>query len=254
MSNNSQNSSQTLQNNSRTDPLFVVFLEENGLLEKLENLKTDFKNGKIGREFLIEKISKIVIASKLSDELQNQIQEIQNEKSKLKNNSQNTKIDQNSTFQNPLLISNSTQNSKSEKSEIRQKIEKIAQINQNSNPNKTIIIGNGDILNLTDAFDKVQKFGVDGVMIGRGIFANPWLFGGIEASVKTPCERVNLFIFHLNLWQKTWENGKNYQSLKKYFKIYIQGFHGAVELRIKLMETTSIEKAVEICQEYAATL
>jgi tRNA-dihydrouridine synthase len=158
---------------------------------------------------------------------------------------------------NQNSIQTSVKNKSTNKLEIRQKIEKIVQINkdfdsnyQNKTIDKTIIIGNGDVLSLQSAFDKVCEFGVDGVMIGRGIFGNPWLFGGIDASLKSPKERVNLLIFHLNLWQKTWQSGKNYQSLKKYFKIYIQGFAGAVELRVKLMETDKSEKAIEIATNY----
>ena len=235
---------------TKVDPLFIQFLAQNGILDFWENLQIDFKNGKISREFLIEKIAKIVITAKVSEEIQNQI--TQNSSKNLQTASQNSNQIQ---AQNSLQIS--VKNKSANKSEIRQKIEKIDQINtnfhsnyQNKTQNKTIIIGNGDVLSLSDAFEKVCEFGVDGVMIGRGIFGNPWLFGGIDANLKSPRERVNLLIFHLNLWQKTWQSGKNYQSLKKYFKIYIQGFAGAVELRGKLMETDKIEKAVEIATNY----
>lgn len=229
---NSNTNPKTNFANSKLDLLFYQFLEQNGILELWENLKTDFENGKISPEFLIEKISKIIITAKIPKEIQDKI--AKNSKDFAGQNSQENYY-QNSDFKNP-------------KSVIRQKIEKIAQINQKideNSKNKTVIIGNGDIVSLMEAFEKASDFGLDGVMIGRGIFSNPWLFGG-STNLKLPKERVNLLIFHLNLWQKTWQNAKNYQSLKKYFKIYIQGFGGAAELRAKLMETDCIEKAIEI--------
>lgn len=42
--------------------------------------------------------------------------------------------------------------------------------------NRPIIIGNGDVKDMDDAYDKVKQYGVDGVMLGRAIFGNPWLF------------------------------------------------------------------------------
>lgn len=232
---------------TKIDPIFVELMAQNGILEVWEDLKTDFKNGEISREFLIEKITKITIAGGVLEQIKSEIQ------NKVRNEICQT---QTQKFLIPKIPDQENSNQENSKT-IRQKIEKIVQINQNFGSNyqnktidKTIIIGNGDVLSLESAFDKVCEFGLDGVMIARGIFHNPWLFGGIDASLKSPKERVNLLIFHLNLWQKTWQNGKNYQSLKKYFKIYIQGFAGAVELRAKLMETDKIEKAIEISTNY----
>ncbi len=109
---------------------------------------------------------------------------------------------------------------------------------------RTLIIGNGDVRSLEDAREKIEQSGVDGVMIGRGVFGNPWVFNekvNIEhVSVK---ERLELLCFHVDLFEKTWGISKQYQLLKKYFKIYVSGFEGASDLRGKLMETKSIEEA-----------
>jgi len=44
---------------------------------------------------------------------------------------------------------------------------------------KIPVIGNGDILRVEDVIDKLERYGVDGVAVGRGAMHNPWLFGQI---------------------------------------------------------------------------
>ncbi len=104
---------------------------------------------------------------------------------------------------------------------------------------KTIIIGNGDVINSQDAIHKSQEFGVDGAMIGRGVFSNPWCFSN---HISTQEEKINLLKRHLELWQETWGNTKNFSVLKKYFKIYVRDFEGASELRARLMNTVSLSE------------
>lgn len=114
---------------------------------------------------------------------------------------------------------------------------------RNSMNSKTPIIGNGDVKSLDDAKQKVAETGVDGVMIGRGIFDNPYLFSGnISLSDKTPEEKMQLLLDHMQLWQDTWGNTKHFPILRKFFKVYASGFPGAQELRIQLMETQSPEE------------
>ena len=108
---------------------------------------------------------------------------------------------------------------------------------RNQSKSKTVIIGNGDVKNIQEAGRRAQETGVDGVMIGRGVFENPWCFSN---HISTQEEKSNLLKRHLELWQEIWGNKKNFSVLKKYFKIYIRDFNGASELRAKLMETKSI--------------
>jgi tRNA-dihydrouridine synthase len=115
----------------------------------------------------------------------------------------------------------------------------------------TIIYANGDIKTIIQGKELCQKYGYDGVMIGRGIFENPWLFTGKEQDQITIKDRVELLQFHLELWEKTWKNTKHYPKLKKYFKIYIQNFLGSKNLRSKLMETQNCSQAKKILQDFA---
>ncbi len=107
------------------------------------------------------------------------------------------------------------------------------------------IIGNGDVYSIEDALQKINQTEANGVMIGRGIFKNPFLFNypQIEYSKET---RLKLLIRHLDLFISTWGEEKNYQIMKKFFKVYCSEFPGAAELRAKLMETTNRDQVIAI--------
>ena len=118
----------------------------------------------------------------------------------------------------------------------------------------TLVIGNGDVLSMDQAREKVSEFGVDGVMIGRGVFQNPWLFG--ERSDITVQDRVGMLVRHIDLFMETWDRSvvhpadKPYIALRRFFKIYIQGFDGAKELRVRLMGTSSCAEARAMALAY----
>jgi tRNA-dihydrouridine synthase len=107
---------------------------------------------------------------------------------------------------------------------------------------KTKIIGNGDVKSRADGIAKAKEFGVDGIMIGRGIFDNPWVFAADEHR-PTRDELLQLLLFHLDLFEKEWHDAKPFVVLKKYFKIYIRDFDGASGLREELMATKTIPEA-----------
>jgi tRNA-dihydrouridine synthase len=119
---------------------------------------------------------------------------------------------------------------------------------------ETLIIGNGDIKSLNEARQKVAEAGADGAMIGRGIFDNPFLFAGTSIAEKTPEEKMQLLLEHLHLWQKTWGTSKHFPTLRKFFKVYANGFPGAQELRMQLMETQSPEETERIVTSFLSAL
>ncbi len=111
----------------------------------------------------------------------------------------------------------------------------------------TLIFGNGDVQSLEDAKEKMKTYHVDGVMIGRGIFHNPWLFKkDFDISKVTLRQRLELLQKHVKLYQETWGSAKQYAVLKKYFKIYLSGFDGASEIRDKFMQTNSYEEVIRL--------
>ncbi|NQU41566.1 MAG: tRNA-dihydrouridine synthase [Lentisphaerae bacterium] len=98
------------------------------------------------------------------------------------------------------------------------------------------ILGNGDVRSLEDARGKCAAFGVEGVMIGRGIFDDPWLF--MEAPrERTKEEKLRMLWTHTELFDRVWGTTKNFRILRRYYSIYTEGFLGASALRAQLMHT-----------------
>ena len=99
---------------------------------------------------------------------------------------------------------------------------------------KILILGNGDVKNLADAESKAEKYGLDGVMVGRGIFGNPWFFDRRKEDVSRE-EKLKVMLEHTVLFEKTFAGRKSFDVMKKHYKAYVNGFPGAKELRMELM-------------------
>ncbi|KAF0199305.1 MAG: dihydrouridine synthase du [Bacteroidetes bacterium] len=111
------------------------------------------------------------------------------------------------------------------------------------------ILGNGDVNSYDAGLKLIESSGADGVMIGRGIFANPWFFSE-DDSQRNVKEKVALLEKHVRLFQETWNNSRNFSILKRFFKIYIHGFEGAAKLRALLMDTRFSEEALDIINQF----
>lgn len=124
-----------------------------------------------------------------------------------------------------------------------EEISKAVNIKNTISPD-TIIIGNGDITNQNDIMVKHKKYGVDGVMIGRGIFKNPWIFEKNEKKHSWE-DYKDVLIKHLDLYDQEFSDKHkgNYDALKKFFKMYINNFDGSKDLRTKLMSTKNTDEA-----------
>ena len=107
---------------------------------------------------------------------------------------------------------------------------------------KTLIAGNGDVRDIEDAQQKAKDTKCDGVMLGRAIFGNPWLFSG-RTDTPLPSEKMETLIEHIELFQKHLTGYQNDAVMKRHFKAYIGGWDGAKELRTQLMEAETLEGA-----------
>jgi nifR3 family TIM-barrel protein len=126
---------------------------------------------------------------------------------------------------------------------------------RNAMRSEALIIGNGDVKSLAEARQKVQESGADGVMIGRGIFTDPFLFSEhTTINDKTPEEKMRLLLDHMHLWQETWGNAKHFPTLRKFFKVYANGFPGAQELRMQLMETETPQETEQVVAAFLHSL
>jgi nifR3 family TIM-barrel protein len=114
---------------------------------------------------------------------------------------------------------------------------------------KTVIIGNGDIKSMSDVKDKYEKHNIDGVMIGRGIFSNPWVFEKTEREHSTQEYQKYLFK-HFALFEKTWGKKKNFEIMKKFLKMYVNNFPNAAEIRLKAMQGKNREEIERILSMY----
>ena len=147
-----------------------------------------------------------------------------------------------------------------------ERLEEVVRL-RNELSSETLIIGNGDVLSLADATVKASTFGVDGVMVGRALFGNPWFFHptkrlptrltklpthGVDVSTiltedrsdaeveyVSQEERFKVLVEHSKLFRELLPH-KNFAVMKKHYKAYVNGFDGAKELRAELMELPDI--------------
>jgi nifR3 family TIM-barrel protein len=138
-------------------------------------------------------------------------------------------------------------------------------------PQKTLIIGNGDIKSFDDGLAKIAKTKVDGVMIGRGAFGNPWIFNldvaqgrallsdrqaaGLHYTEKAATtigakEKLRVMLEHAELFEQNFAGQKGFPLMRKHFKAYCSGFPGAQELRARLMRTKNLEETRGLVEEY----
>jgi nifR3 family TIM-barrel protein len=101
--------------------------------------------------------------------------------------------------------------------------------------------GNGDVFSYEKGLQRIQETGVDGVMIGRGIFQNPWFFDPSKTEI-TKEERIGKLLAHTRLFEQTWGGIKNFNILKRFYKIYLNSFPGAAKLRADLMEVKDYQE------------
>lgn len=125
----------------------------------------------------------------------------------------------------------------------------IVKLRDEISPN-TILIGNGDVESMEDGHKKIKESGCDGVMVGRGIFGNPWFFSGVTLDKINKEERLKVMLEHAKAFDKMLGGVKNFAIMKKHFKAYVSGWDGAKELRVKLMEVNNVEEVEEIVVEY----
>ncbi len=122
----------------------------------------------------------------------------------------------------------------------------------------TLILANGDIKDLTEARAKCAQYGLDGAMLGRAIYGNPWLFSEIKPSVK---EKIEVLIEHIELFADLFGSSatntrlfgghtKSFSLMKKHFKAYVEGFAGASDLRATLMLVETADEAVKILRDF----
>jgi tRNA-dihydrouridine synthase len=126
-------------------------------------------------------------------------------------------------------------------------IEEIRKLRDQLSP-ATLIVGNGDVLTMHQGLELAKNHGLDGIMIGRGIFQDPFVFSKTDKwENASKQERIALYKRHIELFAKNWQAGeRKIHTLNKFCKIYIQNFEGAGSLRETLMQADSTDELLGI--------
>ncbi len=132
-------------------------------------------------------------------------------------------------------------------------IEAIKNLRDEIAPN-TLLTINGDIPDRKTGLELAEKYGIDGVMIGRGIFNNPFAFEK-EPREHTSKELLDLLRLHLTLFDKyATSETRQFKSLRRFFKIYVRSMRGASELRHQLMSTETTDEVCALLDEFEAQM
>jgi tRNA-dihydrouridine synthase B len=119
------------------------------------------------------------------------------------------------------------------------------------------IIGNGDVISPEGAKEVFEKYGVDGVMIGRGVVGRPWLFRDIRHYLETGehlppltiAEKVDLACSHFNKSIEVKGDKVGILEMRRHFSTYFKGLENFKETRLRLVTETSPEKIIELMDE-----
>ncbi|MDD4937430.1 MAG: tRNA-dihydrouridine synthase [Candidatus Shapirobacteria bacterium] len=122
-------------------------------------------------------------------------------------------------------------------------IKKVVKLAKNT---KTKIFGNGDIQNRVQGVEYCQKYGVDGVLIGRAAAGNPWCFSNHLA---TPKEKFSAMLLHAQIFKTVFPN-RCFDSLRKHFLLYTAGFPNAKSLRMKLVRLNSVKELLSLEDQF----
>ena len=135
-----------------------------------------------------------------------------------------------------------------------------------------LVIANGDVEDLVDAREKAEKYNLDGIMLGRAIFGNPWLFADLartsDSQIEHPSvalakggnrpdwpEVFRVMTYHAKLFEQTFiteplSHGakpiKNFATMRKFFGAYISGYPHAHEIKLALMSCATANEVENV--------
>jgi len=131
-------------------------------------------------------------------------------------------------------------------------IGQVRELRDKVSPN-TLIVGNGDIESRQQGLELSEKYRLDGIMIGRGVFHDPFVFAKDSPWTSYSEEqRIELYKKHVGLFAATWKNHeRNIKTLNRFCKVYINGFDGAVALRTALMAAGDTDEIIELLDNHS---
>lgn len=132
----------------------------------------------------------------------------------------------------------------------------------------TLILGNGDVHDLRDAYRRVRETQVDGVLIGRGAQGDPWLFRDknalkhalfidspfvIDSTPVSLAERFEVIIEHSEHFENACGQSR-FMAMRKHLTWYCRNFRGAAEMRAQMTRANNTEQVRQCLMHYAALI
>ncbi len=119
----------------------------------------------------------------------------------------------------------------------------------------TLILGNGDVKSLEQADRLAEETGADGIMFGRAIYGNPWLFDRSRRYEDIPLqERMDTMLRHAYLFEEMCGGERPFKVMRKHLREYASGFDGAKGLRISLEEINCADDVARMVTPYREQL
>jgi len=118
---------------------------------------------------------------------------------------------------------------------------------------QTLIVGNGDVQSRTQGEELTLKHGLDGIMIGRAVFTDPYIFAHESPWASMPqAEKLRMYIHHIELFVATYppeQKSRNWESLKRMAKMYVHGIDGASAFRSSFMRSTTPQEMIQFLKD-----
>ena len=124
------------------------------------------------------------------------------------------------------------------------------------------VIGNGDVTDEESALAMFKQTGVDGIMIGRGSFGNPWIFKNIKHYLQTgeklpqPTNQERLQIMEKHIQLAVEEKGEDVaiKELRKHISWYTKNLKNSSEFRNSINKIEKKDELISTIEEYFKTL
>jgi tRNA-dihydrouridine synthase len=126
-----------------------------------------------------------------------------------------------------------------------------------STGSSALVLGNGDVTSLVDAEHKVNTYGVDGVMLGRALFGNPWLFQGFpDTSHLSPRDKLEVMRQHTKYFDELLLKPKlvGFARMKKFYASYLKGLPNARQIREQFAHARTTEQVYRLIDEAIANV
>lgn len=118
---------------------------------------------------------------------------------------------------------------------------------------QTLIMGNGDVLSYQQGEELAKEYKLDGIMVGRGVFNNPYIFAKTNKwQALDSKQKISIFKRHIELFKDTWKDNdkQNFHGLKKFARIYLSDFDGASKLRTEYVRKQTLAEMLEVLNNF----